>query len=70
MAIQVGPEMTPRDNGFELQEKLNALNLRELRNAIQAGAASGPGLDALTVFERLESKFKTMTQMSSNDSAA
>lgn len=55
---------------LEEQEQLNALRLQELRNAIQAGAASGPGLDALTVFERLDGKYKAMTYLSSTDSAS
>lgn len=46
---------------LEEQEQFNALRLQELRSAIQAGAASGTGLDALSVFGRLESKYKTMT---------
>lgn len=50
---------------LEEQEQLSALRLQELRNAIQAGAASGPALDGLPVFERLENKYKTMTRPSS-----
>ncbi len=46
---------------LEEQEQFNALRLQELRSAIQAGAASGKGLDALSVFGRLESKYTTMT---------
>jgi len=43
--------------------------LQDLRNAVQAGTASGPGLDALSVFKRLESKYKTMTPRSATDIA-
>jgi antitoxin ParD1/3/4 len=44
---------------LEDQEQMKALKLQELRTAIQAGAASGPGVDAEQVFERLERKYKT-----------
>lgn len=44
---------------LEDQEQMNALKLQELRTAIQAGAASGTGVDAEQVFERLERKYKT-----------
>jgi antitoxin ParD1/3/4 len=43
---------------LEDQEQLQALKLQELRNAIQAGAASGPGVDAGSVFKRLERKYE------------
>jgi len=46
---------------LEDQEELKALRLQELRNAIQAGAASGAGSDADAVFERLERKYQTAT---------
>ena len=36
----------------------NALKLQELRNAIHAGAASGPGVDADSAFDRLERKYQ------------
>jgi antitoxin ParD1/3/4 len=55
---------------LEEQEQSNALRLQELRNAIQAGTVSGPGLESSTVFERLESKYKAMTHLSSTDSAS
>jgi antitoxin ParD1/3/4 len=44
---------------LEDQEQMKALKLQELRTVIQAGAASGPGVDAEQVFERLERKYKT-----------
>ncbi len=43
---------------LEDQEELKALKLHELRTAIQAGAASGPGVDAQVVLDRLERKYK------------
>jgi antitoxin ParD1/3/4 len=43
---------------LEDQEELKALKLRELRTAIQAGIASGPGMDADSVFDRLERKYQ------------
>lgn len=43
---------------LEDQEHLQALKLHELRAAIAAGAASGPGRDANAVFERLTTKYK------------
>lgn len=43
---------------LEDQEQLKALKLQELRTAIQAGAASGPGVDAADVFDRLERKYQ------------
>ena len=43
---------------LEDQEELKALKMQELRNAIQAGASSGPGVDAHNVFDRLERKYQ------------
>lgn len=43
---------------LEDQEQLKALKLRELQSAVDAGAASGPGVNADTVFERLERKYR------------
>jgi antitoxin ParD1/3/4 len=43
---------------LEDQEQLKALKLQELRSAIDAGAASGPGVNADTVFDRLERKYR------------
>jgi antitoxin ParD1/3/4 len=43
----------------EDQGKTQALKLQRLRAAIQAGEASGPGIDAEHVFDRLESKYKS-----------
>ncbi|MFA7254464.1 MAG: type II toxin-antitoxin system ParD family antitoxin [Patescibacteria group bacterium] len=42
---------------LEDQEQAQALKLQELRAAIQAGAASGPGIAADEVFARLEKKY-------------
>ncbi len=44
---------------LEDQEELKALKLQELRNAVQAGIASGPGVEADGVFNRLERKYKS-----------
>jgi len=38
---------------LEEHEQLQALKLQELRSAIAAGAASGPGRNADAVFDRL-----------------
>ena len=43
---------------LEDQEQLKALKLQELRSAIDAGAASGAGISADTVFDRLERKYR------------
>ena len=43
---------------LEDQEQLQALKLQELRSAIAAGAASGPGRNADAVFDRLSKKYK------------
>lgn len=43
---------------LEDQEQLKALKLQELRSAIEAGAASGAGVDAEAVFDRLERKYR------------
>ena len=43
---------------LEDQEQLKALKLQELRLAIEAGAASGAGVDAEAVFDRLERKYR------------
>lgn len=42
---------------LEDQEQAQALKLQELRAAIQAGVASGPGIQADEVFARLEKKY-------------
>ena len=44
----------------EDQEQLQMLKLQELRSAIAAGVASGPGRDADAVFGRLNKKFKAV----------
>lgn len=43
---------------LEDQEELKSLKLQELRSAIEAGVASGEGVDAGPVFERLERKYR------------
>lgn len=43
---------------LEDQEQTQALKLQELRSAIAAGAASGPGRNADAVSERLSKKYK------------
>ena len=43
---------------LEDQEEMKALKLQELRNAIQAGTASGPGVSANSAFDRLERKYQ------------
>ena len=43
---------------LEDQEQLKALKLQELRSAIDASAASGPGVNADIVFESLERRYR------------
>lgn len=43
---------------LEDQERLNALKLTELEQAIAAGLASGESRDANQVFDRLETKYR------------
>ena len=43
------------------QERLNALKLAELEQAIAAGLASGASRDADEVFDRLEAKYRAQT---------
>jgi len=43
---------------LEEHEQLQALKLQELRSAIAAGAASGPGRNSDAVFDRLNKKYK------------
>jgi antitoxin ParD1/3/4 len=50
---------------LEDQEKLSALKLAELKAAIQAGIASGPGIPAEEVFDRLEQKYAAMDKQNS-----
>lgn len=45
---------------LEDQEQMKALKLQELRAAIDAGANSGPGLDADEVLGRLERKYQNV----------
>ncbi len=47
---------------LEDQEQAQAVKLRELRAAIQAGDESGPGTDADKVFDRLEKKYKSLAK--------
>jgi antitoxin ParD1/3/4 len=42
------------------KRRLETLELGELRQLIQEGADSGPGIDATRVFSRLESKYAAM----------
>lgn len=44
---------------LEDQEQFTELKLQELRAAIHAGEASGPGKSADAVFDRLEGKYQT-----------
>ena len=44
---------------LEDHEQVQALKLHELRAAIAAGAASGPGVNADAVFDRLTRKYQT-----------
>ena len=44
---------------LEDQEELKALKLQELRNAIQAGIASGPAVEADSAFKRPERKYQS-----------
>ena len=44
---------------LEDQEQMQSLKLQELRAAIAAGAASGPGRNADAVFDRLKKKYRT-----------
>jgi len=46
---------------LEDQEELKALKLQELRSAIDAGTASGAGVEATKVFDRLERKYRAAT---------
>lgn len=43
---------------LEDQEQLQSLKLQELRSAIEAGAASGAGMDADKAFDRLQAKYR------------
>ena len=45
---------------LEDQEKVQSLKLAELKSAIQAGFASGPGVSAEGAFDRLEQKYTAM----------
>jgi hypothetical protein len=45
---------------LEEQEKGQARKVMELKDAIQAGVASGPGVLAEEVFDRLETKYASM----------
>ena len=53
---------------LEDQEQAHTLKLQELRAAIQAGAASGPGTPAAEVFDRLEAKYTAAGASSRADS--
>ena len=43
---------------LEDQEQLKSLKMQELRSAIDAGTASGVGVIADSVFDRLEQKYR------------
>jgi antitoxin ParD1/3/4 len=45
---------------LEHQQKLQALELADLRAVIQAGIVSGSGVPAEEVFDRLEKKYAVM----------
>jgi antitoxin ParD1/3/4 len=45
---------------LEDQEQLKTLKQQELRFSIEAGTASGSGVKADTVFERLERKYRNV----------
>jgi len=55
---------------LEDQEQAQALKLQELRAAIQAGAASGAGIPANDVFDRLEAKYTSPPAAPSKTSPA
>jgi antitoxin ParD1/3/4 len=44
---------------LEEQEKREDFKVAELKDAIQAGIESGPGVPAQEVFDRLEKKYAT-----------
>lgn len=46
---------------LEDQEQLTSLKLQELRASIDAGTASGAGVDADQLFDRLEAKYRKAT---------
>ena len=47
---------------LEDQEQVQALKMQELRAASHAGEASGPCADAGQVFDKLESKYKSLVK--------
>jgi hypothetical protein len=49
---------------LEKQEKQRVLMVAELKDAIQAGIKSGPGVPAEEVFDRLEHKYAAMKKAS------
>ncbi len=49
---------------LEDQETQQATKLNALREAIAAGLASGPGVPAEEVFDRLEAKYQAMVKSS------
>ena len=44
---------------LEDHEQVQALKLHELRSAVAAGVASGPGVDADVIFDRLSKKYQS-----------
>ena len=47
---------------MEEREQLGQVQLEQLRQQIQAGIDSGPGIPAEEVFDRLSAKYQAMTQ--------
>ena len=47
---------------MEEREQLRQIQLEQLRQQIQAGIDSGPGIPAEEVFDRLSAKYQAMTQ--------
>lgn len=50
---------------LEDQELHQSVQLQELRSAIAAGLASGPGIPVEQVFDRLEAKYQAMVERTS-----
>lgn len=52
---------------LEDHEQNQALKQRELQTAIQAGAASGPGVDSEQVFQQLERKYQSSVNAATSE---
>ncbi len=50
---------------LEDRELHQSVQLQELRSALAAGLASGPGIPAEQVFDRLEAKYQAMVERTS-----